>query len=290
MKTSIIIPIFNGSELIKANLPKVLECGADEVIVADDASSDDSVAVLKTFNDRITLIANKKNLGYGENLNNAIKQANGEIIVLLNSDVAPEKDFLKPLIPYFSDNSVFAVSCHEPGQSWEWGGFVNGFVDHHAMEESNESHISIYASGGSAAFSKEKFLKLGLYDTLYYPFYWEDFDMSYRAWKRGWKVFWEPKSIIHHERSATIKKHFKKNYISQITQRNELLFIWKNITDKDLFEQHKKALTNRILNHPGYLKVLLDALKYRNQVNALRYKEIKESVKTDKEIFELFAK
>lgn len=290
MKTSIIIPNFNGAELLRKNLPAVLECAADEVIVTDDASQDESLQVLEGFKDRVKIIANRTNLGYGENLNGAIKEAVGEIIVLLNSDVVPEKDFLKPLVPYFNDGTVFAVSCHEPGQSWEWGGFVKGFVDHHAMPESNEAHISIYASGGSAAFSKEKLVSLGLYDSLYYPFYWEDFDLSYRAWKRGWQVFWEPQSVIHHERSATIKKYFSKRYVSQITQRNELLFIWKNITDDDLFAEHKKAVINRVMKHPGYAKIVWAAMKYKKEVMERRTQEKIDAKKTDKEVFAQFAK
>lgn len=288
MSYSIIIPNFNGAQLLQQNLPNVLTTGADEVIIVEDASSDDSLKVLEQFKGKITLIVHMKNKGYAESINDGIRQAKSDVVVLLNSDVSPHNDFLQPFDHYFTRNEVFAVTSHEPGQGWEWGGFVNGYYDHHASQEFNKPHKSIYASGGSAAFSKQKFIELGYYDSLYYPFYWEDTDMSYRAWKRGWEIWWEPNSIIEHQRSATIKKYFSKSYISQIAQRNELLFLWKNITDSDLFAEHKKHLMLRITTHPGYVRPFLAALPYLIEVRKKRLTEKATARLTDKEVFSFF--
>lgn len=289
MKTSIIIPNFNGAELLEKNLPHVLATQADEVIVIDDGSKDESLNVLKDFNDRIKLIVNEKNVGYGKSVNKGVSESSGDVFILLNTDTRPAPDFLQSIISHFENTNVFAVSCREPSRSWARGEFREGFFHHEPGMTTDHPHISLYASGGSAAFSKEKFVSLGMYDELYHPFYWEDTDISYRAWKRGWEIWWEPNAIVEHETSSTIKKYFSKSFVDYVAQRNELIFTWKNITDKDLFVQHKKALKGRILSHPGYLKPFLGALKQFSNVQKRRNNEAKQAIRTDKEIFALFS-
>lgn len=290
MKVSIIIPNFNGKNLLTQNLPSVFSAGADEVIVVDDGSNDDSLIVLQDYADRAIIVKNYKNIGYAKSVNRGIQKASGEVCILLNTDAKPAPDFLESIKPYFEKPEVFAVNCHETGHSWASGEFVSGFVNHHADHDESQSHISFYASGGSAAFSRQKFIELGMYDTIFHPFYWEDTDISYRALKRGYEIWWEPNSHIEHQTSSTIKKYFNKAFIDYIAQRNELLFLWKNITDDDLFAQHKKALLSRLAKNPGYIKPVLGALKHISEIKKARVQEKQQAKKTDKEIFSLFTK
>jgi GT2 family glycosyltransferase len=114
MKFSIVIPNYNGAHLIRKNLPVVLEAVKDaEVIVVDDASNDDSVKLLKSKFPQVRLVVNPKNLRFAKACNAGVNKAKGEVIVLLNNDVWPEKDFLKPLKSHFTDKQVFAVGCME---------------------------------------------------------------------------------------------------------------------------------------------------------------------------------
>ena len=118
MKISIIIPNYNGNDLFKKNLPTVLKVkGMEEIIVVDDGSTDESVNYIKdqirqlaekfkSFNSmqgknaKLKIIENEKNLGFSSAVNRGVKEAKGEIIVLLNTDVSPEPDFLKPLLTH----------------------------------------------------------------------------------------------------------------------------------------------------------------------------------------------
>ncbi len=86
-----------------------------------------------------------------------------------------------------------------------------------------------YPGGGSSAFDRAKFLELGGFDSLFHPFYYEDTDLGFRAWKRGWKVLYEPRSIVHHEHRGTIGKKFSPDYIEKVVRGNSLLYCWKNI-------------------------------------------------------------
>ncbi len=86
-----------------------------------------------------------------------------------------------------------------------------------------------YGGGGSCAFDRRKFFELGGFDELLAPFYLEDTDLGFLAWKRGWKVLYQPASVVHHEHRGTIGKRFSAEYIESILRKNFLLFCWKNI-------------------------------------------------------------
>lgn len=242
MKFSIVIPNYNGAHLLKKNLPHVLKAAKGaEIIVVDDASTDDSVKVLKKEFPEIRLLVNPKNLRFAKTCNAGVDKAKGEIIVLLNTDVWPEKDFLKPLRSHFEDKRVFAVGCMEIVDSKtrgkSIGKFEKGLVVHQEAPDRKPGY-TLWAFGGSAAFSREKWLKLGGMDHLYRPAYWEDIDLSYRAWKQGWEVRFEPKSRAHHEPESTNIAAFGRRRIRRIASKNQLLFVWKNIQDRNLIFDH----------------------------------------------------
>jgi GT2 family glycosyltransferase len=293
---SIIIPTWNGKKLLQKNLPKVVEAVSDqkaEIIVVDDGSTDGTAAYLKNLKPKssmIRIIRLKENQGFASACNLGVKNSSGKIVVLLNNDVIPEKGFLKPLQKDLSDPKVFAVSCNEVGG--KWGGppranFENGFLHYTPGKKTKKTVHSLWASGGSAAFDRKTWFKLGGFDLLFSPFYWEDIDLSYRAWKRGYRVLWEPESRVSHRHESTISR-LSESYVSLIKQRNELLFLWKNITSPKLILEHKKFLLKRAIKHPGYFRVVLSALVKLPQVLARRREGRREGRKqaqlTDRQI------
>ncbi len=287
MTVSIVIPNFNGAKLLEKNLPKILDVGANEVIVVDDASSDDSAQVIKSFK-QITLIENQKNLGFVNSVNLGVSAAIGEIIVLLNNDVEPSKNFLKPVLPHFKNQKVFAVNFSEPQFSWAKAEFSDGFIVHSSGKRSKSPHISFWASGGSAAYSAAKWQLLGGMDTIYHPFYWEDIDLSYRAAKRDWEIWWEPKATVFHKHGETIEKYFSKSFRDYISARNQLFFIWKNITSEKLISEHKKYLLKKLVTGQ-LIRPFLAAMFRLPEILAKRKKQKAETELSDEEIFKKFA-
>ncbi len=249
MNISIIIPNFNGRVLLEKNLPVVLEAidfykkntkSDVEIIIIDDDSTDDSVDFLSKQKD-ITVLSNAKNLGFSSTVNKGIKNSSGDIVVLLNTDVSPEKDFLISLIEHFSDEKVFAVGCMD--KSREEGKIVlrgrglgewrRGFLVHRRGEVN--THSTLWVSGGSGAFRKSILEKIGSLDELYNPFYWEDIDLSYRALKSGYRVMFEPKSVVLHEHEkGIIQSLYSKREITSIAYRNQFIFVWKNASGRTL--------------------------------------------------------
>lgn len=242
MDISVVIPNYNGVKLLEKNLPKVLDIlknykeGKTEVIVVDDASTDKSVELLKRY--KVGTLAIPKNLGFSSAVNKGVSKAKGEIVVLLNTDVSPEKDFLRPLLGHFKDEKVFAVGCMDKSlengktvlRGRGLGKWEKGFLVHRRGEVDKTN--TLWVSGGSGAFRKSIWDKLGGLNELYNPFYWEDIDLSYRALKSGYSVLFEPKSMVIHEHGmGAIKEKYSEKEIEKIVYRNQFIFSFSNATD-----------------------------------------------------------
>lgn len=254
MKTSIVIPNWNGEKLLQKNLPKVFEIGANEMIIVDDGSSDGSrqlLAQFKTKYPELTVIQHEKNQGFARSVNDGFSRAGGDVVILLNTDVTPRQDLLAAVLPRFKNMDVFAVSFNEGKWSFAKGIFHHGFIEHRPGEKLKAAKESFWASGGSAAFDKDKWSKLGGLDTIFSPFYWEDLDISYRAQMRGWKILWEPKAHVRHEHESTIGRFFSQKKKTWVSDRNQLIFFWKNISSVKFWILHILWLPIRLMR-PGY--------------------------------------
>ncbi len=127
----------------------------------------------------------------------------------------------------------------------------------------------------------------GMDEKLLSPLYWEDLDLSYRAQKRGYELLWEPKAMVTHEHESTVKK-LPIRYVQRIQERNQLLFIWKNLTSRILFRKHIIGLLKRAATHPGYLLIIFSALRFIFKVIKARNIEAKEAKISDEAIFNRF--
>lgn len=309
MKLSIIIPSYNGKNILAGNLPFVVRALADwqerqkekgEIIVVDDASTDDTDIWLKNYYLGVKVIKNSKNLRFGESCNRGMKEARGEIAVLLNNDARPEKDFLEPLIGDFKDQQVFAVGCREKNiENGEvlYGGrgvsaFERGLVVHWRPEDQKDSKGIMWVSGGSSAFRRGIWLKLGGFDKLFYPAYEEDRDICWQALKAGYKLIFESKSIVNHIHETTNRFIFGEKKIQFYSMKNQLLFVWKNISDIGLLSRHilwlPYHLTVMAIKTKGiFWLAFLAALIQLPEAVASREKARRNWIITDKKVLEL---
>ena len=291
---SIIIPNLNGENIIENNFSCVLVAMDNpancitEIIVVDDFSSDKSVEIIRKKFPGIKLIRHTKHRGFSAAVNTGVRASLGNLLALINNDVLPQKDFLVPVIPHFDNPDIFAVSMHEKGYGWGRGVFKDGYIANEQGGETKETQTTFWVSGGSGIFRKSYWTLLGgLDEALLSPFTWEDFDICYRASKRGYKLLWEPKSRVVHEHETTTKM-FPKKYYDSIKERNQLLVIWKNITSPNLLRKHVLGVFSRAIKHPGYLRIVLMALGKIKLVLARRKRETKEGKVSDEAIFAKF--
>lgn len=290
MKISVVVTNWNGLDLLKKNLEQVIKTSieAEEIIVADDASSDKSVDYIKELQkkySKLKLISNKINIGFGKNSNNAIEKCKGELVVMLNSDIYPHKDYIKNSLKHFSDKDLFGVGFSELGhENWARIFWKNGYLQHEPGKDVSKTHITGWLSGGGSIIRKNIFQKLGGFDEIYKPFYCEDLDLGLRAWKSGYKLLWEPECIVEHRHESTMSK-FPKHLLNYVKERNRLLSVWRNIDSPEFLFSNKLALIGRILSGPNYIKIIRAAKK---QIK--KYKPpVVFSKLTDKEIFSLFS-
>jgi GT2 family glycosyltransferase len=255
---SIVLPNYNGKDLLAKNLPYILSAASrysaeTEVIVVDDASTDDSAEyVRKNFPD-VRVLQLENNVGFADASDQGIRAATGHIVVLLNTDVRVSEDFIMPLVTHFAGEDVFAVTSMSYADDentlkevakvpifkrgyLKFVGSKDPQLRHAVTNGENQSPIySFYAVGGHSAIDKSKYLTLGGFDDLYYPFYSEDVDLCYRAWKRGWKTIFESRSIVYHSSTGSIHTGYLDTYRACIIKRNRFLFVWKNITSNKYF-------------------------------------------------------
>ena len=236
---SVVIPNFCGKSLLEKYLPPLFEALSNsekvsdwEVIVVDDASTDDSVSFLKEQYSTVVLLKNEVNSGFSITCNKGIFAATKELVFVLNSDMYVPLNLFDILCPVFiNEKDVFGVfptvkdmsgekilesqkiPKHKPGSIH--------YVDNIAQDQLS---YSLYLCGGNALIDREKLISLNGYNTIYSPFYFEDFDLSLRAWRKGWKSYYSPDTYSLHCHSATVNEHFNKTYVTEIFIRNKLIF------------------------------------------------------------------
>jgi GT2 family glycosyltransferase len=251
---SVVIPTYNGKALLEKNLPPLLRAvkahdAPVEIIIVDDAGNDDTVQFIRDNHPQIVLLVNDKNRGFGETINRGIFAARHEIVFALNNDILVEEDLFVKTLHWFEDAAVFSVTPNifnpfkgkseaitklKPGICW----FQTANLQLCDLSDLAGEIPIFFGSGGASFYDKQKFKQLGGFDTIYHPFYVEDVDLSYRAWKSGWKCLLEPSTTVYHETSSTILSLHKRRKIKFIGYRNRTLFLWLNISDPFLIVRY----------------------------------------------------
>lgn len=236
---SVVIPNFNGRQLIEKNLPTVYTAllASDiehEIIIVDDVSTDDSVAFIRTNFPSVILLVNEVNRGFSPTINKGIFHATKDLVFALNSDVELMKEYFFLLMRYFKSENVFGVSGRTIGLQDELIQEVAKYPRQKASRKIDPFNFylnepagfdvpTLYLSGANALIDRKKLIQLQGFDEIYAPFYYEDLDLSIRAWRAGWKCYYEHGAICRHPVSATIKKYHVKKSVWIVSNRNKLI-------------------------------------------------------------------
>ncbi|MCE7057563.1 glycosyltransferase family 2 protein [Algoriphagus sp. AGSA1] len=234
---SIVIPNYNGVALLGQYLPYTFAAAesagvAYEVIVVDDCSTDSSVEWIRSTCPGVVLLVNSANLGFSITCNRGIKAAKNELVLLLNTDVALERDYFERLWRYFEQEDTFGVmgkimnpegKIEDAARLLSFSGMKFKATRFFYCEDKNKMTPTAYLSGANALVRREMLLKLGGFDEIYSPFYCEDVDLSFRAWRMGWKCYYEHEAVCKHEVSKTIRSSSSKNRLMAIVYRNKFI-------------------------------------------------------------------
>jgi GT2 family glycosyltransferase len=288
---SVIIPNFNGRDLLEKNLSSIIEAFKNkdnniiEIIIVDNGSKDFSVKFLKRYYPEVKIIKHKFNRGFSAALNTGARSAHGILLAFLTNEVKVKNDFLIDSLNRFDDEKLFAVAFNDGLAGWVKGRIDKGYVFFESVKNSLSFHDTFFVDGKSGLFSREKWISLGGMDEkLYKPNEWLSADLSYRAWKRGWQCLWEPKSKISYLK--VIEPKDSQKHPLKKEEYDQLIFIWKNITSQNLFKKHLISLFRYTIRHPLYLFTIISVMFKLLIILKSRKKEKKESKFSDEIIFD----
>ncbi len=252
---SAVIPTLGGAARLARNLPSVVaslrEAGDSEVVVVNDGGPP-----LGELPEAVRVIRRQETGGYGVAVGDGVREARGQYLLILNDDVRLEHDCVGRLMKCFPDSTLFAVvpairsplsRCDDEGG--KRGVWRAGFIEIEDVAAS-DTQPALYPVGCCVLCRREEFLRLGGFADVYAPFFFEDVELGFRAWRRGLEVRHVPEAIAHHEGSATLGERHSKEYRAEISFRNRVLFHLRNVEDPALRAENVGALLATALLEP----------------------------------------
>lgn len=252
-KTAVVILNWNGVEMLTRFLPQVIDYSRDDAVVyvADNASTDNSLEVLRKHFPEVHLVVLDKNWGFAEGYNRALEQIEAEYYVLLNSDVEVSHHWLTPMIE-FMDNHPDVAACQpkllseKSRDSFEYAGASGGFIDCYGypfcrgrmfdtVETDNGQYDYateiLWATGACMVVRASDFKEAGGFDARFFA-HSEEIDLCWRMSLMGKKIYCIPDSFVYHIGGATLPKNNPmKTYLNF---RNNLTMLYKNLPDSEL--------------------------------------------------------
>jgi len=246
LKTAVVILNWNGKDLLDRFLPSVLHNSESaDIYVADNASTDDSIHVLKQKFPQVHIIQNLGNGGYAKGYNDALKTIEADVFCLLNNDIEVTKNWLSPIISEFKANADTAIIQpkildYKNKTHFEYAGAAGGFIDKYGfafcrgrifetVEKDNgqydDTSSIFWASGACLFIRKSAFESLNGFDESYFAHF-EEIDLCWRAFNLGLQTKYVGTSAVYHVGGATLNSsNPKKTFLNF---RNSLFTITKN--------------------------------------------------------------
>lgn len=251
-EVAIVILNWNGRDFLEKFLPSVVASSYQHkrVIVADNASTDDSIVFLQTHYPQVEIIINPSNEGFAKGYNSALKQVRSDYYVLLNSDVEVSPGWIEPVVELMeSDWSIAAcqpklLTYHKKDQ-FEYAGAAGGWIDQLGYPfargrvfddcETDKGQYDLpeecfWASGAALFVKANIYHEAGGLDEYFFA-HQEEIDLCWRLKLKGYKVFVQPKSVVYHVGGGTLPKtNHKKTYLNF---RNNMIMMYKNLPGAD---------------------------------------------------------
>ena len=254
MKIAVVILNWNGKQLLEQFLPSIITFSSGATIyVADNASTDDSIAFVKEQFPEVKIVVNQENGGYAKGYNDALQSIEADIYCLINSDIEVTKNWLPPILNVFSSEENTAIIQpklldFKNKSKFEYAGAGGGFIDFfgypyckgrvfdHLEKDKgqfDETSEIFWASGACFFIRSKVFHQLGGFDDHYFA-HQEEIDLCWRAQNKGFQIKCVGASTVFHVGGATLKEgHPRKTYLNF---RNSLLTLLKNVPSKYVFQ------------------------------------------------------
>ena len=251
---SIVIPHWNNVDVLSECLESISNTNFEnfETIVVDNASTDNSVASVRSNYPNVKLIENDKNYGYAGGCNIGAEAASGDYLIFLNNDTVQEKDWISNLIKTINyDDKIAAVQPkilnYYNRNVFDYAGGSGGHMDIYcfpfargrifSFQENDEGQYNnkekcFWSSGTCFMVRRELFQKAGGFDESFFA-HMEEIDLCWRLYAMGFEVWVEPDSVVYHKNALTLPMYSHKKYY--LNHRNSLLMLLGNYSIKNIF-------------------------------------------------------
>jgi len=261
MKIAVVILNWNGKNFLRKFLPSVIRnSGEAEIIVADNASTDDTIEMLGREFPGVTQIMNKKNFGFAGGYNEALKNIEADYFILLNSDVEVTPGWIMPVIDMMErDVSIAAaqpkILSHADPSSFEYAGAAGGFIDKYgypfcrgrifdSIEKDNgqydDARRIFWATGACMFVRSSAFREAKGFDETFFA-HMEEIDLCWRLQKAGGTIWYCPQSSVNHVGGGTL--HKSNPHKTYLNFRNNLLMLYKNLAPKEFKKVYRFRMT-----------------------------------------------
>lgn len=270
---ALVILNWNGKKILEKFLPSVIASGYENlsVIVADNASTDDSNSFLQSHYPQIKIIVNPVNEGFAKGYNTALQQVSADYYVLLNSDVEVTKGWIEPIISLMeSDKTIAAcqpkvLSFHDPVK-FEYAGAAGGWIDEFGYPfnrgrvfdfcendegQYNDSQEIFWATGAAFFVRSKVFHQLNGFDEYFFA-HQEEIDLCWRMKRAGYKIFAVPSSVVYHVGGGTLPMGSSRKVF--LNFRNNLVMLAKNLSIK---EKNRKIIFRIFLDNVAAMQALI---------------------------------
>ena len=254
MKVAVVILNWNGKQLLEQFLPSVVQFSKEATVyVADNASTDDSVAFVSANFPTVSIVVNSTNTGYAGGYNKALQHIEADVYALVNSDIEVTENWLQPIINTFQNEPTTAIIQpkildFKNKDYFEYAGAAGGFIDQYGypfcrgrifdtLEKDNgqyDSNQEIFWASGACFFIRSAVYKeLNGFDTSFFA-HQEEIDLCWRAINKGYSIQYLFESKVYHVGGATLQQGNPKK--TELNFRNSLLMLTKNLPEKDLYK------------------------------------------------------
>ena len=253
-KVSVVIINYNGRKYLEKFLPSVLASTyADmELIIADNASTDDSLEFMQSVYPAVRIIKLKRNHGYAGGYNEALKEVHSEYYILLNSDVEVTAGWIEPLIELMENNRQIGacqpkILSYRQKDQFEYAGGAGGWIDclgypfargrifdicEKDQGQYNHSEPIFWASGAALFVRAELFHKAKGFDTYFFA-HMEEIDFCWRLQLLGYIIYACPASEVFHVGGGTLPKGNERKVF--LNFRNNMIMLAKNLPRRQSF-------------------------------------------------------
>ncbi|MBK8180005.1 MAG: glycosyltransferase family 2 protein [Planctomycetes bacterium] len=269
---SIVIPALAADESLEQALGSLApelqrRAAGDQVLLVDDSGTGAVARALGPWGPAVELLEMPRNSGFGRALGAGIAAARHGLVFAMNSDVRVRPGFAEPLLSALDGAPGERVFAAVPrillrGEEGRVESLVSlrleGGIARAAQPLLEEAHFRRadeawlaqnrnvpFPIGGACLLRRELFLDLGGFDPAFEPFYLEDLDLGWRAWRAGWCTRYVGAAVVEHRHRATIGARVPEQVVLQAIERNRLLFTWKHLDDPVLLEEHLRQLARR---------------------------------------------